>query len=134
MVVVWDEQEGSYPDYRYRIYAKVWDGQEWSSVGSGPVNANTAQQISRPSVVMGTGDNPVIHWRSGGEASRGYVVRWSGAEWLALDAGSPTGYTNDFPSIATDATGNLFMLRDAMFEDSLRNRIWGGRQVLRFSE
>jgi hypothetical protein len=87
------------------LHVSSWNGSAWHNLGD-PLNVNTANAASAPSLVVGSDGNPVVAWGepSSGGAGSVYVAAWSGSAWSQL-GGAALGSSSSPVQLALDAKG-----------------------------
>ncbi len=106
-VVTWQEFDGR----SRNLYAKHWTGFSWTQLGN-ILDVNSRNDIASPSIVITTGNQPVIAWREQPSAMCIIVAkRWTGTNWQQL--GNIINIDEKAnacrPSLAVDSRGTLFI-------------------------
>jgi hypothetical protein len=109
--VAWDEFNGS----NGQIFVKRFNGTSWTLVGTGPLNVESTQPASHPSIAN-VGGVPYVTWdESNGTNTLVHVARFDGSNWTAVGGALNVDVTKDAekPDIASIGDAPFVAWRDA---------------------
>ena len=99
----------------WEIYVRIWDGSDWTEVGShsatGQGISNNSDMSTAPSIAIDSLGIPYVAWSdlSGSTAPATYIRRWNGSFWEEVGSGSASsmGLCDEYFSTALSTDPNV---------------------------
>jgi hypothetical protein len=89
-------------------YIAKWNGNAWSSLGSGPANGLNGEVVAL--VVASSGDVYAGgSFTQAGGLPANYIARWNGSAWSSLGTGPSNGVNNFVRALAVAGNGDLYV-------------------------